>query len=196
MNRLIKRLHDEEVEQAAAREKQKKDDLERAKVLQQQYVDKEERKTLTRMPLLRKYKKNILTISGNIKVSRKPVSIAQARKNMIIYLKNMAGIRWNTSEVKYPIIDWEIHSEGSRTYWKIIRRNIIMILMLSAKLQVDEDCEMARDLVMKIFMEANKPKSRRINVAGLSLTVAGSRLMLLGKADIAAEVTKEITLSS
>nr|GFC36752.1 leucine-rich repeat protein [Tanacetum cinerariifolium] len=23
--------------------------------------------------------------------------------------------------VKYPLIDWEIHSEGSRTYWKIIR---------------------------------------------------------------------------
>nr|GEV81306.1 60S ribosomal protein L7-2-like [Tanacetum cinerariifolium] len=226
MNRLIKRLHDEEVEQAAAREKQKKDDLERAKVLQQRYVDKEERKTLTGMPLLSKYKKNILTISRNIKVSRKPVSIAQARKNMIIYLKNMAGIRWNTSELKavavsgfdstqetpsndpkemsdedvqnmleiipvsefkvealqvmYPIIDWEIHSEASK-------RNIIMILMLSAKLQVDEDCEMARDLVMKIFMEANKPKSRRINAAGLSLTVAGSRLMLLGKADIAAE---------
>nr|GEU85277.1 hypothetical protein [Tanacetum cinerariifolium] len=24
-------------------------------------------------------------------------------------------------QVKYPIIDWEIYSEGSRTYWKIIR---------------------------------------------------------------------------
>nr|GFA40527.1 hypothetical protein [Tanacetum cinerariifolium] len=24
-------------------------------------------------------------------------------------------------QVKYSIIDWEIHSEGSRTYWKIIR---------------------------------------------------------------------------
>nr|GEZ76101.1 hypothetical protein [Tanacetum cinerariifolium] len=24
-------------------------------------------------------------------------------------------------QVKYPIIDWEIHTEGSRTYWKIIR---------------------------------------------------------------------------
>nr|GFA33061.1 hypothetical protein [Tanacetum cinerariifolium]GFA33093.1 hypothetical protein [Tanacetum cinerariifolium] len=24
-------------------------------------------------------------------------------------------------EVKYPIIDWEIHTEGSRVYWKIIR---------------------------------------------------------------------------
>nr|GEW55653.1 hypothetical protein [Tanacetum cinerariifolium] len=24
-------------------------------------------------------------------------------------------------QVKYPIIDWDIHSEGSRTYWKIIK---------------------------------------------------------------------------
>nr|GFA18089.1 hypothetical protein [Tanacetum cinerariifolium] len=24
-------------------------------------------------------------------------------------------------QVKYPIIDWEIHSEGQREYWKIIR---------------------------------------------------------------------------
>nr|GFB78333.1 hypothetical protein [Tanacetum cinerariifolium] len=24
-------------------------------------------------------------------------------------------------QVKYPIIDWEIHSKGSRSYWKIIR---------------------------------------------------------------------------
>nr|GFC97806.1 hypothetical protein [Tanacetum cinerariifolium] len=36
---MAKRLHDEEVEQAAAREKQEQDDLEKAKV-QQQYVDK------------------------------------------------------------------------------------------------------------------------------------------------------------
>nr|GFA21949.1 putative reverse transcriptase domain-containing protein [Tanacetum cinerariifolium] len=39
--------------------------------------------------------------------------------------------------------------------------DVVLLLMLSAKLQVDEDCEMARDLVMKIFMEANKPKSKR-----------------------------------
>nr|GEZ55050.1 hypothetical protein [Tanacetum cinerariifolium] len=38
--------------------------------------------------------------------------------------------------------------------------NGVMTLMLSAKLQVEEDSEMARDLVMKIFMEANKQKSR------------------------------------
>nr|GEU79985.1 hypothetical protein [Tanacetum cinerariifolium] len=170
-------------------------------------------------------------------------------------------------QVKYPLIDWEIHSEGSRSYWKIIRvsgiteayqsfedmskgfdkedldalwrlvkekfssavptvdkekalwvklkrlfepdtdnvlrklqryihypiiwklyyncgvhqvssttrrhdmfmlteknyplSNGVMTLMLSAKLQVEEDSDMARYLVMKIFMEANKPKSKR-----------------------------------
>nr|GEU50742.1 hypothetical protein [Tanacetum cinerariifolium] len=107
-------------------------------------------------------------------LKRKPVSIAQARKNMIIYLKNKAGYKMEhfrdkesikklkavkvssfestqdtltndpkemseedvqnmlefipvsefkvkALQVKYPIIDWEIHSEGLRTYWKIIR---------------------------------------------------------------------------
>nr|GEW64419.1 hypothetical protein [Tanacetum cinerariifolium] len=65
--------------------------------------------------------------------------------------------------------------------------NAVMILMLSGKLEVEENNEMARDLVMKIFIEANKPKYRRINVASLSITAAGSRLMMLGKVDIAAE---------
>nr|GEU42027.1 putative reverse transcriptase domain-containing protein [Tanacetum cinerariifolium] len=152
---IAQKLHDEEVQKAAARDKQEKDDLEKAQVLQ-------------------KYLK------------KKPVSIAQARKNMIIYLKNMAGYKmehfrgmtydkvrpifereykkiqtlfkpdkdveepkkkrvvdeillqesfkklraaeFSVSEfkvealqIKYPIIDWEIYTEGSRTYWKIIR---------------------------------------------------------------------------
>nr|GEV95065.1 hypothetical protein [Tanacetum cinerariifolium] len=121
-------------------------------------------------------------------------------------------------QVKYPHIDWEIYSEGSRAYWIIIivgeitqaywsfedmlqdfdredldalwrltkencgvhqvsstRRHdifmfpekdypmtdVVLLLILSTKLQVDEDYKMARDLVMKIFMEANKPKSKK-----------------------------------
>nr|GEW16657.1 hypothetical protein [Tanacetum cinerariifolium] len=60
---MDKRLHDEEVEQATAREKQEKEDLEKAKVLQQQKFQS---------------------------LKRKPISIAQAEKNMIVYLKNMA----------------------------------------------------------------------------------------------------------
>nr|GEV17294.1 putative ribonuclease H-like domain-containing protein [Tanacetum cinerariifolium] len=83
---------EEEIEKAAAREKQEKDDLERAKVLQKQYEDKEENidwnvvvHQVQEMHLdnIRKYQ--------NLK--KKPVSIAQAKKNMIIYLKNMAGYK-------------------------------------------------------------------------------------------------------
>nr|GEV65477.1 hypothetical protein [Tanacetum cinerariifolium] len=43
--------------------------------------------------------------------------------------------------------------------------NGVMTLMLSAKLQVEEDSDMAKDLVMKIFMEANKPKSKTLDTS-------------------------------
>nr|GEX43114.1 putative reverse transcriptase domain-containing protein [Tanacetum cinerariifolium] len=46
--------------------------------------------------------------------------------------------------------------------------NAVMILMLSGKLQVEEDNEIVRDLVMKIFMEANKPK-RKIRIVAYKL---------------------------
>nr|GEW76223.1 hypothetical protein [Tanacetum cinerariifolium] len=103
-------------------------------------------------------------------------------------------------QVKYHIIDWEIHIEGPIKYWKIIRvgerfsstepiedkeralwvelkrlfepdandkkitllSNAVMILMLSGKLQVEEDNEMAKDLVMKIFMEANRRRNKSV----------------------------------
>nr|GFA28373.1 hypothetical protein [Tanacetum cinerariifolium] len=58
-------------------------------------------------------------------------------------------------QVKYPIIDWEIHTE-EKDY---PLSNAVKILMLSEKLQVEEDNEMAKDLVMKIFMEANRPRN-------------------------------------
>nr|GEY38416.1 hypothetical protein [Tanacetum cinerariifolium] len=41
----------------------------------------------------------------------------------------------------------------------------VMILILSTKLQVEEDNEMARDLVMKIFMKANQPKSKSLDTS-------------------------------
>ncbi|GJS47600.1 hypothetical protein Tco_0597721 [Tanacetum coccineum] len=228
-------------------------------------------------------------------LKKKPVIVAQARKNMMAYLKNMANYKMSyfkgmsydqirpifeeeyrkvqalfknntdvemtkkkrvaeeallqesfkklrTAQVleivpveefrvealqtKYPIIDWEIHTEDSRKYWKIIRvSNIteayqIFEDMLKAfdkedldtlwslvkekfrsveptedmeralwvelkrlyepdkedtllklqrymhdpltwrfrRLQVEEDSEMARDLVKKIFIEANRSR--------------------------------------
>ena len=36
----------------------------------------------------------------------------------------------------------------------------VMVLMLTNRLTVDEDNEMARDLLQKIFEQANRPKQR------------------------------------
>nr|GEZ86937.1 hypothetical protein [Tanacetum cinerariifolium] len=231
-------------------EKQEKNDLEKAKGLQQQYDDKQE--NIDGNAIAEQIQgKHLDNIRKYQSLKRKPVSIAQARKNMIIYLKNMAGYKMEhfrdvhnmleiipvsefkveALQVKYPIIDWEIHSKGSRTYWKIIivggiteayqifeyilkgfdredmvtlwrlvkekfkknypLSNGVMTLMLSAKLQVKEDSNMARDLVMKIFMEANKPKSGSLDTSS-NISAAGSRLILLGKDDYAAEGLKKL----
>nr|GEV69511.1 putative reverse transcriptase domain-containing protein [Tanacetum cinerariifolium] len=310
-------LRFQEVEQAAAKEKQEKDDLEKAKVLQQQYVDKQENidwNTVAEQ-IQEKHLDNIKKYQS---LKRKPISIAQARKNMIIYLKNMAGYKMEyfrsmtynkvrpiferecnkvqtlfkpnkdveepqkkrvdeetllqesfkklkavevsgshstqdtpthdpkemseedvqnmleivpVSEFKVEALQvkedrdalWRLVKEKFSTavpkvdkekalwveltrlfkpnvddvFWKLQRymhdpltwklytncgvhhvsstrrhdilmltekdyplSNVMMIMMLSAKLQVKEDSEMARDLMMKIFMKANKPKSR------------------------------------
>nr|GEY58546.1 hypothetical protein [Tanacetum cinerariifolium] len=240
---MAKRLHDEEVEQAAAKEKQEQDDLENAKVLQKQYENKHKNidwDTVAEQ-IQEKHLDNIRKYQSP---KRKPIFIAQTKKNMIIYLKNMAGYKMehfrgmtydkerfkklkavevsgSHSTQDTPTHDpKEMSKEDVENMLEIVPvskfkvealqvkhdifmltekdyplSDAVMILTLSAKLQVDEDCEMARDLVMKIFMEANKPKSRRINAAGLSLTATGSRLMLLSKADTAAEETEGITLS-
>nr|GEZ48706.1 hypothetical protein [Tanacetum cinerariifolium] len=78
----------------------------------------------------------------------------------------------------YPII-WKLYTNCGVHQVSLTRRhdmfmltekdyplsNGVMTLMLSAKLQVEEDSEMARDLVMKIFMEANKQKSRSLDTS-------------------------------
>nr|GEV94489.1 hypothetical protein [Tanacetum cinerariifolium] len=181
-------------------------------------------------------------------LKKKPVSIAQARKNMIIYLKNMDGykmenFRGMTYDKRKRVTDETLLQESFKklkavevsvkekfssavpsvnnekalwvelkrlfepdaddVLWKLQRympypltwklytncgvhqvssttrkhdmfmltkkdyplSNAVMILMLSGKLQVEEDNEMARDLVMKIFMEANKPKSKILDTS-------------------------------
>nr|GFB07923.1 hypothetical protein [Tanacetum cinerariifolium] len=151
------RLHEKEIKKSAVREKQEKDDLERAQVLQKQHDDKEE--NIDWNAVAKQIQERHLDNIGKYQsFKKKPISIAQARKNMIIYLQNMEYKKVQTLfksdkdveepkkkrvaeeillqesfkklkaikvsvealQVKYPIIDWEIHSEGSRTYWKII----------------------------------------------------------------------------
>nr|GEX06175.1 hypothetical protein [Tanacetum cinerariifolium] len=295
---MAKRLHDEEVEQAAIREKQEKDDLQKAKVLQQQYVDKQENIDWN-LVIEQMQEKHLNNIKIYQSLKRKPISIAQARKNMIVYLKNMAGYKMehfkgmtydkesfkklkavkvsgsestqdtltidpkemseedvkNMLEIVLNIIKvggipeadksfedmlkgfdreyldslWRLVKEKFRTavptvnkekalwvelkrlfepdtkdvLWKLQRymhypllwklhsncgvhqvslttrrrdmfmltekdyplSNGVMTLMPSTKLQVKEDSEMARDLVMKIFMKANQLKSKSLDTS-------------------------------
>nr|GFA09159.1 hypothetical protein [Tanacetum cinerariifolium] len=240
---MAKRLHDEEVKQVAARERQEQDDFKRAQELQQQDTAPREFKKL----------RAEVKASGSHSTQDTPTDdpkdmFEEDVKNML-QIVPVAELKVEALQVKYPIIDCEIYSKGSRTYWKIIRvggiiqayqsfkdmlkdfdredldalwrltkekfsttmpledkekallielkslyepnateshkqegmntmpnlklhifmfpekdyplTDAVLLLMLSTKLQVDEDCEMARDLVMKIFMEANKPKSRK-----------------------------------
>nr|GEU78982.1 putative ribonuclease H-like domain-containing protein [Tanacetum cinerariifolium] len=199
---MAKRLQDEELEQVAARGNRKKRIWKELKCYNNNMI--KSKKTLTRIIWLgTRY--NTTRLRAEVEVSGSsstqqdtptvdPTEISKEDVQDMLQIIPMAEFKVEALQVKYPLIDWEIHFEGSRTYWKIIRVsgitkayqsfkdmlksfdredlnalwrlvkekfNAVMLLMLSAKLQVDEDCEMARDLVMKIFIEANKPKSRR-----------------------------------
>nr|GEW71388.1 hypothetical protein [Tanacetum cinerariifolium] len=89
---MAKRLQDEETEQAAARKIQEKEDLERAKVLQQQYDQKQEDIDWN-IVAEKMQEKHLDNVKKYQSLKRKPISVAQARKNMIVYLKNMAGYK-------------------------------------------------------------------------------------------------------
>nr|GEW09304.1 copia protein [Tanacetum cinerariifolium] len=206
---MAKRLHDEEVEKAAAREKQKKDDLERAQV----------------RPLFEREYKKVQTMFKPDKDVKEPTKKRVAKKTLLqksfrklqAVAVLVAEFKVEALQVKYPIIDYEIHFEGfdkddlvalwrlvkekfstavptedkekalwvelkklfepnaADVFWKLQRYmhdpltwklyTNCEIHPPSIKLQVDEDCEMCRDLVMKIFMEANKPKSRSLDTS-------------------------------
>nr|GEW32739.1 hypothetical protein [Tanacetum cinerariifolium] len=89
---MAKRLHDKEVEQAVAREKHEQDDFKRAQELQQQYDQKQENIDWNVM-VEQMQEKHLDNIKKYQSLKRKPISIAQARKNIIVYLKNMAGYK-------------------------------------------------------------------------------------------------------
>nr|GEU35873.1 putative reverse transcriptase domain-containing protein [Tanacetum cinerariifolium] len=186
------------------------------------------RRTLIGMLLLNSFKKlKAVEVSGFESTqeipSNDPKEMSEEDVQNMLEIVTVSGFKVEALQVKYPIIDREIHIKGSRTYWKIIRvsgiteayqsfedmlkvfdredlvalwnlklytdcgvhhvsstrghdifmliekdyplSNGVMILMVSGKLQFEEDNEMDRDLVMKIFMEANKPKSRILDTS-------------------------------
>nr|GEV35514.1 hypothetical protein [Tanacetum cinerariifolium] len=227
---IAQNLHDEEVQKAIDRDKQERADMERALELQRPFKK------------LRAAKVSGSEYTQEIP-SNDPKEITKEDVQNMLEIIPVPEFKAEALQVKYPIIDWEIHIEGSRIYWKIIRvggitksyqnfkdmlkgfdredlvalwnlvkekfssavpsedkdkslwvelksnygvhhvsstrrhdifmltekdyplSNAVMILILSGKLQVEEDNEMARDLVMKIFMKANKPRSRSLDTS-------------------------------
>ncbi|GJY48410.1 hypothetical protein Tco_0438366 [Tanacetum coccineum] len=155
---------EKEMARAAVREKQERIDFEKALELQKQLDEIEETDNIdwnTVAEQVQERQSDIIKRYQTLK--KKPVSVAQARKNMMIYLKNMArykmgyfkGMSYDEIipifKVEYNKIqtlikkdtqvkktktkriaketllqeNWEIHTKGSRKYWKIIRvRNI------------------------------------------------------------------------
>nr|GEY03253.1 hypothetical protein [Tanacetum cinerariifolium]GEZ79373.1 hypothetical protein [Tanacetum cinerariifolium] len=97
-----------------------------------------------------------------------------------LFEPDAGDVLWKLQRYMHYPITWKLHSNcGVHQVSSTTRRhdmfmltekdyplsNGVMTLMLSIKLQVEEDSEMVRDLVMKIFMEANKPKSRSLDTS-------------------------------
>nr|GEW04596.1 putative ribonuclease H-like domain-containing protein [Tanacetum cinerariifolium] len=130
---MAQRLHDEEVEKAAGREK---DDLKKANVLQQQYDDKEE--NIEWNVVAEQIQKSILTISGNTKVSRgnqgitydkvRPVFKREYKKVQTLFKPDKDVQEPKKKRVAKETLLHEgfkklkaVAVSGSRSYWKIIR---------------------------------------------------------------------------
>nr|GEZ54879.1 hypothetical protein [Tanacetum cinerariifolium] len=127
---IAKRLHDEEVEQAATRDKQEKDDLERAQNMAAYKMEHFRGMTYDKVrPIFKREYKKVQTLFKPDKDVEEPhkkrvteeTLLQESFKKLKEVEVSLTEFKVEALQVKYPIIDWEIHSEGSRTYWKIIK---------------------------------------------------------------------------
>nr|GEV66986.1 hypothetical protein [Tanacetum cinerariifolium] len=139
---------EEEIKQAAARERQEKEDLEIFKVLQQQYDQKQEDIdwNIVVRPIFEREYKHVQTF---LKLDRdeEPTKKRPAKGTLLQESLKKLRVEVEVSEKDYPL------------------SNQVMTLMLSTRLQIEEDSEAARDLVMKTFFKANQPKSKSLDIS-------------------------------
>ncbi|GJR53962.1 hypothetical protein Tco_1404483 [Tanacetum coccineum] len=90
-----------------------------------------------------------------------------------LFEPDKVDVLWKLQRYMYDPLTWRLYdtcgvhhlslTRGHDIYMLIEKdyplSTAVMNLMLSRRLQVEEDNEMARDLIMKIFIEANKPRS-------------------------------------
>ncbi|GJU79871.1 hypothetical protein Tco_1282236 [Tanacetum coccineum] len=92
--RIAQKLNEEEMAKAAAREEQERIDFEKALELQKQLDEREETDNIDWSIVAEQVQERQSdTIKRYQTLKKKPVLVAQARKNMMIYLKNMVGYK-------------------------------------------------------------------------------------------------------
>nr|GEW81368.1 hypothetical protein [Tanacetum cinerariifolium] len=96
-----------------------------------------------------------------------------------LFEPNANDVFWKLQRYMHDLLTWKLYTNYGVHHVSSTRRHdifmliekdyplvsVVMTMMLSAKLQVEEDSEMARDLVMNIFRDANKPKSRSLDTS-------------------------------
>ncbi|GKA73374.1 hypothetical protein Tco_0779676 [Tanacetum coccineum] len=92
--KVAQKLNDKEMARAAAREEHERINFETALELQKQLDEREETDNINWNTVVEQVQERYSdTIKRYQTLKKKPVSVAQARKNMMIYLKNMAGYK-------------------------------------------------------------------------------------------------------
>nr|GFD22247.1 hypothetical protein [Tanacetum cinerariifolium] len=124
-------------------------------------------------------------------LKKKPLTEAQTRKNMIVYLKNLVGFKMDFFKgekeikeegnkrkandddddvyteatplaLKVPVVDYQIHHENNKPYYKIIRADgthKLFISFITLLKNFDrEDLEMLWKLVQERF-QSSEPKN-------------------------------------
>nr|GEW00757.1 hypothetical protein [Tanacetum cinerariifolium] len=91
-------------------------------------VEKDEEKNLRRKELLMRHyfkKLKAVKVSGSESTqeipSNDPKEISEEDVQNMLEIVPVSEFKVEALQIKYPIIDWEIHTEDSRTYGKIIR---------------------------------------------------------------------------
>ncbi|GJV65930.1 hypothetical protein Tco_1476758 [Tanacetum coccineum] len=175
--RIAQKLNEEEMAKVAAREEQERIDFEKALELQKQLdkmeetdnidwsivveqdteVEKTKTKRVAKDTLLQESFKKLRTAeaSSSEPIQEQPTEelkeLSEEELKNMLEIVPVEEIKVESLQVKYPIINWEIHTEGSRKYWKIIRvRNI------TEAYQVFEDMLKGFDREDLVIMELNK----------------------------------------
>nr|GEU63578.1 hypothetical protein [Tanacetum cinerariifolium] len=97
-----------------------------------------------------------------------------------LFEPNVDEVIWKLQRYMHYLIIWKLYSNcrvhqvslttRRHDMYMLVEKdyplsNEIMTVMLSTRLQVEEDSEMARDLVMKIFMKGNQPRSKSLDTS-------------------------------